>query len=96
MSAAVAEVTGLTVEFGSVRAVEGLDLTVRPGAGVALVGRNGAGKSTTLRALAGVLPPRGRLPFEVPRSADAVRASRADVANDTEDPLYPVGAGLGS
>ncbi|HVF05038.1 MAG TPA: ABC transporter ATP-binding protein [Frankiaceae bacterium] len=57
MSAAIAEVTGLTVEFGAVRAVEGLDLTVRPGAGVALVGRNGAGKSTTLRALAGVLPP---------------------------------------
>ena len=57
MSAAVAEVTGLTVQFGAVRAVEGLDLTVRPGASVALVGRNGAGKSTTLRALAGVLPP---------------------------------------
>ena len=57
MSAAVAEVVGLTVEFGAVRAVQGLDLTVRPGAGVALVGRNGAGKSTTLRALAGVLPP---------------------------------------
>ena len=37
----------------------------------------------------------GRLPFEVPRSADAVRASRSDVANDTVDPLYPAGAGLG-
>ena len=57
MSAAVAEVAGLTVEFGNVRAVEDLDLTIRPGASVALVGRNGAGKSTTLRALAGVLPP---------------------------------------
>ncbi|HEU0131375.1 MAG TPA: ABC transporter ATP-binding protein [Mycobacteriales bacterium] len=57
MTAAVAEVAGLTVEFGAVRAVDGLDLTVRPGASLALVGRNGAGKSTTLRALAGVLPP---------------------------------------
>ncbi|HEV2888766.1 MAG TPA: ABC transporter ATP-binding protein [Frankiaceae bacterium] len=32
-------------------------MRVSPGASVALVGRNGAGKSTTLRALAGVLPP---------------------------------------
>ena len=59
MSAAVAEVAGLVVEFGDVRAVDGLDLRVAPGASVALVGRNGAGKSTTLRALAGVLPPSG-------------------------------------
>jgi ABC-2 type transport system ATP-binding protein len=59
VTAAVCEVTGLTVEFGDVRAVDGLDLTVRPGASLALVGRNGAGKSTTLRALAGVLPPSG-------------------------------------
>ncbi len=51
------DVRGLTVEFGSVRAVDGFDLTVGAGASVALVGRNGAGKSTTLRVLAGVLPP---------------------------------------
>ncbi len=44
--------------------------------------------------LAGDVAPLGRLPFEVPRSADAVRASRSDVANDTADPLYPAGAGL--
>ena len=53
---AVVDVSGLVVEFGSARAVDGFDLTVRPGAAVALVGRNGAGKSTTLRVLAGVLP----------------------------------------
>jgi ABC-2 type transport system ATP-binding protein len=38
-------------------AVEGVDLTLPAGASVALVGRNGAGKSTSLRVLAGVLPP---------------------------------------
>ncbi len=59
---AVVEVSGLRVEFGAVVAVDGLDLSVVAGASVALVGRNGAGKSTTLRALAGVLPPSaGRL-----------------------------------
>jgi ABC-2 type transport system ATP-binding protein len=55
--AAVVEVRGLRVAFGSVVAVDGLDLTVRSGASVALVGRNGAGKSTTLRVVAGVIPP---------------------------------------
>ena len=46
---------GLVVSFGPVEAVTGVDLDVAPGAAVALVGRNGAGKSTTLRVLGGVL-----------------------------------------
>jgi ABC-2 type transport system ATP-binding protein len=46
----------LVVDFGEVRAVSGFDLSVSSGASVALVGRNGAGKSTTMRVLAGVLP----------------------------------------
>ena len=46
----------LVVDFGAVRAVAGFDLSVAAGASVALVGRNGAGKSTTMRVLAGVLP----------------------------------------
>jgi ABC-2 type transport system ATP-binding protein len=47
----------LLVEFGGVRAVSGFDLSVGAGCSVALVGRNGAGKSTTMQVLAGVLPP---------------------------------------
>lgn len=47
----------LVVDFGEVHAVAGFDLTVGAGTSVALVGRNGAGKSTTMRVLAGVLPP---------------------------------------
>ncbi len=54
---AVVEARGLTVSFGPVTAVEGFDLSVPARASVALVGRNGAGKSTTLKVLAGVLPP---------------------------------------
>jgi ABC-2 type transport system ATP-binding protein len=51
------EVRDLTVAFGPVVAVDGLDLSLPSGTSLALVGRNGAGKSTSLRALAGVLPP---------------------------------------
>ncbi len=47
----------LVVDFGQVRAVDGFDLSVGAGHSVAVVGRNGAGKSTTMRVLAGVLPP---------------------------------------
>ena len=53
----VVDVHDLHVRFGAVVAVEGVDLTLPAGASVALVGRNGAGKSTSLRVLAGVLPP---------------------------------------
>lgn len=63
---------GLVVDFGSVRAVGGFDLSVAAGASVALVGRNGAGKSTTMRVLAGVLPP----------SAGQVRVIGIDAAHD--------------
>lgn len=56
---AVVDVHSLLVRFGEVDAVRNIDLTVARGGSVALVGRNGAGKSTTLRVLAGVVPATG-------------------------------------
>jgi ABC-2 type transport system ATP-binding protein len=50
-------IRGLWVRFGSVAAVQGIDLSARAGRATALLGRNGAGKSTTMRVLAGVIPP---------------------------------------
>ena len=50
------EVSGLVAAYDGVRAVDGLDLSVSAGDSVALVGRNGAGKSTTMRVLAGLVP----------------------------------------
>lgn len=52
-------VDGLRVQFGTVDAVAGVDLRVEVGQAMALLGRNGAGKSTTMRVLAGVVPPSG-------------------------------------
>jgi branched-chain amino acid transport system ATP-binding protein len=46
----------LAVHFGGIRAVKGVDLTVDAGETVCVIGANGAGKSTTLRALAGLAP----------------------------------------
>ncbi len=57
MTSALVDVRALRVRFGSVEAVRGIDFAVQPGAGTALLGRNGAGKSTTMRVLAGVIPP---------------------------------------
>jgi ABC-2 type transport system ATP-binding protein len=48
-------VRGLTKNFGDVRALDGLDLTVAPGEIGGFLGPNGAGKSTTLRILLGLL-----------------------------------------
>ncbi len=50
------EITGLVSGYGEVTTVHGIDLTVEAGRVTALVGSNGAGKSTTLRAVAGLLP----------------------------------------
>ncbi len=54
---AAVDVRGLVVRFGEVEAVAGVDLRASSGHATALLGRNGAGKSTTMRVLAGVVPP---------------------------------------
>lgn len=51
------EVKGLRVCYGGINAVKGIDLEVRAGELVTLIGANGAGKSTTLKALAGLVRP---------------------------------------
>jgi ABC-2 type transport system ATP-binding protein len=49
-------VQDLTIRYGDVTAVNGITFTVEPGERVGILGGNGAGKSSTLRALAGVNP----------------------------------------
>ena len=51
------EAVGLRREYGRLVALAGLDLSVEAGECVALVGANGSGKSTAVRAIAGLLEP---------------------------------------
>ena len=51
--------------YGSIEALKGISLEVYPGEIVTLIGSNGAGKSTTLRSISGILPPKqGKIFFE--------------------------------
>ena len=58
MTAVVAQ--NLTKQFGDVRALDGFDLTVEPGQIVGLIGPNGSGKTTALKAILGSFSPRWR------------------------------------
>lgn len=57
MSSFVLEAAGLVKSFGSTRALDGVDLAVRPGESVAIMGASGSGKTTLLHCLAGVVAP---------------------------------------
>ena len=56
MASPILELRGLVVRYGGITAVKGIDLTVAEGEVVALIGANGAGKSSTLKAITGWTP----------------------------------------
>jgi branched-chain amino acid transport system ATP-binding protein len=58
VSAAIIEVADLDVYYGTSQILFGVGLSVRQGETMALLGRNGAGKSTTMKAIMGLAPPR--------------------------------------
>ncbi|MGH8772695.1 MAG: ABC transporter ATP-binding protein [Burkholderiales bacterium] len=57
MKTSLLEVRGLKVSYGGINAVKGINFDVGKGELVSLIGCNGAGKSTTLKALVGLVPP---------------------------------------
>ena len=79
------EVNGLVREFkGGVRAVDGIDLEVRPGEIYGFLGPNGAGKSTTVHMLTTLLPP----------TAGSARVAGHDVVHDGAAVRDAIGAAL--
>jgi branched-chain amino acid transport system ATP-binding protein len=80
MADALLEVEGLETGYGEVQVLWGLSLKARRGALTAIVGANGAGKTTALRALAGTIAPwRGKVMFageDVTRLPTHIKASR--------------------
>lgn len=57
-STALLTISGLEVSYGGIRALQGIDLHVGPGEVVSLIGANGAGKSTTLKAISRIVKTR--------------------------------------
>jgi len=75
------ELADIHVRYGNVRALQGVSLRVETGELVALIGSNGAGKSTTLRTISGLLrPTHGTITFE-----------GADIANAATDRIVRLG-----
>ena len=83
---AVAAVRGLCRSYGTVRALDGVDVDVRAGEVFGLLGPNGAGKSTFVRCLMGLLPPDAGtvtlLGHDVVRHPDVAARAAAYLAQD--------------
>ena len=75
------EVRGLKVSYGPIQVVHGIDLDVKEGECVALIGANGAGKSSTLKAICGL----------VPASEGAIRFKGSDITNGSGHAIVKAG-----
>lgn len=58
------QIEGLSARYGSSQALFGVDLSIAPGEVTALMGRNGMGKSTTVKAICRMIRSEGRLVFD--------------------------------
>ncbi len=81
-------IQGMDVFYGASQILFGVDLEVERGATMALLGRNGAGKSTTFKAIAGVAPPRAGQVFMRDRNITGLapyRIARCGIGYVPED-----------
>jgi branched-chain amino acid transport system ATP-binding protein len=77
-------VRGLEAGYGAATVLHGIDLDLAEGEALSLMGRNGMGKTTTIRAMLGLLPPR----------AGTVRFAERDVAGLPAHRIARLGMGL--
>ena len=76
------EIKNLSVNYGGIEAVRDISFSVEEGSIVTLIGANGAGKSTTLRTIAGLVKPR----------SGSISFLGEDITG--KDPSYIVGKGI--
>ncbi len=84
MTPPILKLTGVHAHYGQSHILHGINLTVQPGTCVALLGRNGMGKTTTIRALFGLTPP----------SAGSVEIDGVDMAGRAPHHIARAGLGL--
>ncbi len=82
-------VTDLTVTYGDLRAVDGIDLVVAPGEVVVLLGPSGCGKSSVLRAVAGLEPCTGTITWDAEDIGHVRPDRRGFGMMFQEDVLFP-------
>jgi branched-chain amino acid transport system ATP-binding protein len=83
VSEALLAVAGLELAYGDMRALDGVSLEARPRAVTALVGGNGAGKTSLIRAIAGMQPPR----------AGSIRFKGREIAGKPSHEVVALGIG---
>lgn len=91
MTSVLLDVRDLQVAYGGIRAIKGISLQVGRGELVALIGSNGAGKTTALKTLAGLLQPAGGQIHYDGKSLSAVAAYRRTMMGIA---LVPEGRGV--
>lgn len=109
MAGPLLQITNADVYYGASQILFGLDLEVHKGQTMALLGRNGAGKSTTFKMIAGIAPPRrgtvtlagravsGQAPFRIARAGIGyVPEDRQVFPEHTVDDNLIVGAKRGA
>jgi branched-chain amino acid transport system ATP-binding protein len=81
MSEPILKLTGVTGGYGDIQVLHGIDIEVHPGEVVALMGSNGASKSTTLKAIVGLVEP----------TAGTVHYKGQDITGSSPELLVPKG-----
>ena len=73
------EVQDLHAYYGKSHILQGVDMHIDAGEVVSLLGRNGVGRSTTVKAIMGEVPPHGSIKFKGERYRRACRATRSRI-----------------
>jgi branched-chain amino acid transport system ATP-binding protein len=76
----ILELRGVHTYYGKIHALQGIDLDVREGEIVTLIGSNGRGKTTTLKTISGLLHP--RVGYGPVRGRDVSRTAAHDLVRD--------------